>query len=214
MQALAALDVVQTDAPPSPHEQIRATALQLFVDQGFHSVSLRQLAAAVGMQAGSLYNHIESKDALLFELIEHYENALLLALPGKRLVVSDPLKALSAFIRNHVTFTSEHRQRWLLARLEFRCLTADQQRHIQALRDQIASRLAAILQAGIEQERFVRVPVSTMVPCMLAMLNEISSWHSPGHNPSLAATVGLHTKMIHGVLLPSSFGQGGTSAER
>ncbi|TDV72581.1 TetR/AcrR family transcriptional regulator [Pseudomonas sp. LP_7_YM] len=204
MQALAALDVMQTDAPPSPHEQIRAIALQLFVAQGFQSVSLRQLATAVGMQAGSLYNHIESKDALLFELIEQYENDLLLALPGKRLVVGDPLKALNAFIRSHVLFTSEHRQRWLLARLEFRCLTAEQQRHVQRVRDQVASRLTAILQAGMDQARFVRVPVDTMVPCMLAMLNEISSWHSPGHNPSLAATVGLHTKMIHGVLLPSA----------
>lgn len=213
MQALAALDVMQTDAPPSPHEQIRTTALQLFVAQGFQSVSLRQLATAVGMQAGSLYNHIESKDALLFELIEQYENDLLLALPGKRLMVGDPLKALNVFIRSHVLFTSEHRQRWLLARLEFRCLTAEQQRHVQRVRGQIASRLTAILQAGMDQERFVRVPVDTMVPCMLAMLNEISSWHSPGHNPSLAATVGLHTKMIHGVLLPSSLGQRADATE-
>jgi hypothetical protein len=35
------------------------------------------------------------------------------------------------------------------------------------------------------------------------MLNEISSWHSPGSTLPLTAAVGLHTKMIHGVLLPS-----------
>lgn len=204
MQALAAFDVMHSDAPPSPHEHIRTTALQLFVDHGFHSVSLRQLATAVGMQAGSLYNHIESKDALLFELIERYETQLLRALPGNRVILGDPLKALNAFIRAHVTFTSEHRQRWLLARLEYRCLTTDQRPLIQAVRDDTARRLGAILQAGMDQGRFVKVQIQTMVPCMLAMLNEISSWHSPGHTPSLTAAVGLHTKMIHAVLLPSS----------
>lgn len=204
MQALAAVDVTPPHTPPSPRELVRSTALRLFVDQGFQSVSLRQLATAVGMQAGSLYNHIESKDALLFELIEEYETELLQALQGAHVIVGDPLKALNAFIRAHVTFTSEHRQRWLLARLEYRCLPADRRSQVQALRDDTARRLSAILQAGMDQMRFVKVPLQTMVPCMLAMLNEISSWHSPGHSPSLAATVGLHTKMLHAVLLPSS----------
>lgn len=204
MQALATQDVMPTDAPLSPHEQIRTTAVHLFVEYGFQSVSLRQLATAVGMQAGSLYNHIESKAALLFELIEEYETNMLQVLPGKLMILCDPLKALNAFIKSHVAFTVEHRQRWLLARLEYRCLTACQQKSVQALRDETAERLGAILQAGMDQERFMKVPIKTMVPCMLAMLNEISSWHSPGHTPSLTATVGLHTKMIHGVLLPTS----------
>lgn len=199
MQALAALDVT----PASPKAHIRRIALELFVELGFQSVSLRQLANAVGMQAGSLYNHIESKDALLFELIEAYEMELLQALPGERSTASDPLKALNAFIRAHVTFTSTHRQRWLLARLEFRCLPRGQQAQIQVLRDKTALRLQRVLEAGIAQRRFSAVPVPAMVPCMLAMLNEISSWHSPGSTMPLTAAVGLHTRMIHGVLLPS-----------
>jgi AcrR family transcriptional regulator len=203
MQALASLDVTPPLAPASPREQIRRIALEMFVELGFQSVSLRQLAGAVGMQAGSLYNHIESKDALLFELIETYETELFRTLPGNRSVVGDPLKALNAFIRVHVTFTFTHRQQWLLARLEFRCLSRSQQAQIQALRDKTAARLQNILEAGIGQRRFAAVPIGAMVPCMLAMLNEISSWHSPGNSLSLSATVGLHTKMIHGVLLPS-----------
>lgn len=199
MQALAPLDVM----PVSPREHIRRIALELFVELGFQSVSLRQLANAVGMQAGSLYNHIESKDALLFELIEGYETELLQALSGEHGAAGDPLKTLNAFIRAHVTFTSTHRRRWLLARLEFRCLSRSQQAQIQALRDKTALRLQRLLEAGIAQRRFAPVPVPAMVPCMLAMLNEISSWHSPGSSLPLSATVGLHTKMIHGVLLPS-----------
>lgn len=203
MQTLALLDVTPAFAALAPGEHIRRIALQMFVDLGFQSVSLRQLASAVGMQAGSLYNHIESKDALLFELIEAYETELFQSLPSGRIAANDPLKALNAFIRAHVTFTSTHRRRWLLARLEFRCLSRSQQAQIQALRDKTALRLQRLLETGIAQGRFTPVPVAAMVPCMLAMLNEISSWHSPGSTLPLSAAVGLHTKMIHGVLLPS-----------
>lgn len=199
MQALAPLDAM----PVSPKAHIRRIALELFVNLGFQSVSLRQLASAVGMQAGSLYNHIESKDALLFELIEAYEMELLQALPGERSAAIDPLKALNAFIRAHVTFTSTHRLRWLLARLEFRCLPRSRQSQIQVLRDKTALRLQRVLEAGVAQRRFSAVPVQSIVPCMLAMLNEVSSWHSPDSTLPLTAAVGLHTKMIHGVLLPS-----------
>lgn len=201
MQALATLDVTPTAGLASPREHIRRVALDMFVNLGFHSVSLRQLASAVGMQAGSLYNHIESKDALLFELIEAYESDLLQALPDNRKVESDPLKALNLFIRAHVTFTAAHRQRWLLARLEARCLGRSEQAQIQALREKTAARLQHILETGMKQRRFTTVSISAMVPCMLAMLNEISSWHSPGSSLSLNASVGLHTKMIHAVLL-------------
>lgn len=204
MHALLSLDPAPPVGLASPREHIRQVALQMFVELGFHAVSLRQLAGAVGMQAGSLYNHIESKDALLFELIEAYESDLCQALPSGSAVERDPLKALNTFIRTHVTFTDAHRQRWLLARLEYRCLAPAHQAPILALRDQVAARLAYILKAGIEQHRFARVSVSAMVPCMLAMLNEISSWHSPGSTLSLGASIGLHTQMIHAVLQPQS----------
>jgi len=49
-------------------EAIRSVALRLFVTEGYRSVSLRQLAEQAGIQAGSLYHHIESKQCLLFDL--------------------------------------------------------------------------------------------------------------------------------------------------
>lgn len=61
----------------SPHQLVRQVALTLFSELGFHNVSLRKLASALGMQPGSLYHHIEGKQELLFELIDEYETDLL-----------------------------------------------------------------------------------------------------------------------------------------
>lgn len=44
-------------------------AASLFASQGYAATSLRHLAGTVGMKAGSLYYHFDSKDALLTEIL-------------------------------------------------------------------------------------------------------------------------------------------------
>ncbi|HVC34357.1 MAG TPA: helix-turn-helix domain-containing protein [Chloroflexota bacterium] len=51
-------------------EEIRSAALELFYKRGFQASTLRGIAAKVGIQVGSLYNHIGSKSDLLFEIME------------------------------------------------------------------------------------------------------------------------------------------------
>ena len=185
----------------SPREHIRNVALCLFVEQGFQAVSLRQLASAAGMQAGSLYNHFESKQALLFELIESYETELLHALPTFKSTGADPLKALGIFVRTHLHFTLRQDQRSRLTRMEFRCLEQEQQVHIQHLRTACSQRLTAILHHGIERQVFKPVPVNTLVPCLLSLLNDAGNWFGP--HLSMTAAVELQMKMIGGALLPT-----------
>lgn len=57
--------------------QTRDRAVALFAQRGFAGVGLRELAQHLGISAGSLYNHIESKEGLLFELVEQLYRDLL-----------------------------------------------------------------------------------------------------------------------------------------
>ena len=50
-------------------DRVVDTALQMFAEQGYNSVSMRDLAQALGMQAPSLYSHFASKDAMLVAVI-------------------------------------------------------------------------------------------------------------------------------------------------
>jgi AcrR family transcriptional regulator len=50
-------------------EVIRLSAIQLFGKQGYTGTSMRDIAAAVGVLPGSLYAHIESKEALLVDIV-------------------------------------------------------------------------------------------------------------------------------------------------
>jgi TetR/AcrR family transcriptional regulator, cholesterol catabolism regulator len=49
----------------SRQPQVLDAAARLFRTRGFDGTSMRDIAQAVGMQAGSLYCHFETKEALL-----------------------------------------------------------------------------------------------------------------------------------------------------
>jgi AcrR family transcriptional regulator len=61
-----------TNSPPSRGEQTRSAILQaahdLFVEQGYHGTSMRQVAQRAGLALGGLYNHFPSKEAV-FEAV-------------------------------------------------------------------------------------------------------------------------------------------------
>jgi AcrR family transcriptional regulator len=50
-------------------EEIVRTAEMLFKKKGYNAVTMRDIAQAVGIKAASLYNHIQSKQQILSEII-------------------------------------------------------------------------------------------------------------------------------------------------
>ena len=55
---------------------------RLFARHGYAAVSMRQIAGAVGVQAGALYNYTPDKQSLLFDLMTSHLEDLLTALDG------------------------------------------------------------------------------------------------------------------------------------
>src|SRR5579863_3586845 len=44
-------------------------AIDLFYERGYEAATLRQLAAILGVQAGSIYNYVSNKQELLYTII-------------------------------------------------------------------------------------------------------------------------------------------------
>ncbi|PZQ60211.1 MAG: TetR/AcrR family transcriptional regulator [Phenylobacterium zucineum] len=81
-------------------ERILDVALELFAKHGYAGASMRQIAAAVGIRASSLYNHFDGKAAMLTALIDAYgpaRGASRLASPAYRALAADP----EAFCRRY-----------------------------------------------------------------------------------------------------------------
>ncbi|MDO7629346.1 MAG: TetR/AcrR family transcriptional regulator, partial [Loktanella sp.] len=59
--------------------KLRKAARRLIAQHGFAAVSMRQIAAEVGVQAGALYNYTPDKQSLLFDLMREHMDELLTA---------------------------------------------------------------------------------------------------------------------------------------
>jgi len=123
-------------------------ARQLFAARGFHAVSLRELAQALGLQAGSLYSHIHSKDALLEELIEEGFERLIDS-AQLRLRRAEPGQALADFLRHHLAFQLENPDWYVLASLESRHLNSEARHELQALKADYTKLLERLLQVRL-----------------------------------------------------------------
>ncbi len=188
----------------APHLQVRNIALTLFAEQGYQSVSLRKLASALGIQAGSLYNHIASKQDLLFELIDEHESDLLDALEMSVLSNTKPFEQLLVYIRTHIDFNVGHMHRRSIAQLEFRNLSPSQQRLILATRKTQANILANIVQQGIQQHAFKPIRFNATETLLLAMLNEAALMISADSNTAPDDTISSLQRIITALLRADS----------
>src|SRR3954454_19563769 len=129
---------------------IRRAAIRLIHRHGFAAMNLRELADSVGIQPGSLYNHIATKQGLLFDLMQAHmpslradcEAALAAAAP-------DPPAQLSAFLAQHVLYHLERKQEVYIANFELRALDADNAARILAMRHAYEDRLIGLIEAGV-----------------------------------------------------------------
>ena len=61
---------IRTDKADSSRTRILDAAARLFREEGYATVSLRAIAAAAGMKAGSVYYHFDSKQAIVIEILD------------------------------------------------------------------------------------------------------------------------------------------------
>lgn len=153
------------EEPVSRLEQIRTKALELFAERGFAQVGMRELALHLGIAAGSFYHHFESKEKLLFEVIEElYEDLLDAAVLTEK---GNAYGRLQALLRAHIALHERRRLHFLMAEQEFRCLSPQHQEQIRQLRKRYEEKLVRrLLEAG----------ATGSMPLLQATMQGVVSW--------------------------------------
>ena len=181
---------------PKTLEAIRKAGLRLIFEHGYEAMSLRQLASEVGIQVGSLYNHIATKQELLFDLIQDHINELLrqldLALAGKE----EPHDRLRAFVAFHVTYHMTRKREVYIANSELRSLEPRNYEAVVALRSAYEQRLADILADGVAAGVFEVVDVQVATFAILALMTGLCNWYRPGGRLTREAIIAAHEKLV------------------
>ena len=102
--------------------RIKQAALVLFARYGFAAVTMRQIAANVGVQAGAIYNYTPDKQALLFDLL-HGHMADLLSKWATELVPANPIAAIDHFVAFHLDFHIKRPELVFISYMELRNLS-------------------------------------------------------------------------------------------
>ena len=89
-------------------QEIIRTAAALFKERGYSAVTMRDLAAALGIKAASLYNHISSKQELLKEIIIAIAEEFTDGMNTIRSSDRSTLEKLNEIIALHVAITSKN----------------------------------------------------------------------------------------------------------
>ncbi|OKO81162.1 TetR/AcrR family transcriptional regulator [Bradyrhizobium sp. NAS96.2] len=189
---------------PTTLEAIRKAGVRLIFEHGYEAMSLRQLAAEVGIQAGSLYNHISTKQDLLFDLVQDHINDLLReldqALEGK----ADPVERLRAFVAFHVTYHMTRKREVFIANSELRSLDAKNYDAVVALRGAYEQRLAQILTDGLSEGVFEVVDIQVATFAILALLTGLCTWYRPGGRLTRDAIIAAHEKLVLSGVAPQA----------
>jgi AcrR family transcriptional regulator len=171
------VETVTTKRGDRTADLIRSVACDLFYKQGFQATALRDLAQRVGIQVGSLYNHIDSKRNLLFEIMETVMLDLL-AQQRKVAQTEDVVERLRLLIHGHVRFHVQRAREVFIGNSELRSLDRVQRARMVGLRREYEMLFRDVLGEGIAQGRFDAVDVPTTTYGILAMTTWVSTWFS------------------------------------
>jgi AcrR family transcriptional regulator len=162
--------------------ELTRQAARLFAERGYHGTSIDQLAKAMGVQKGSLYAHIASKQELLYATMREGADAFHGALDAidERLPATEKIRLA---LRAHLRVVSEQLDVATVFVREWRYLEGEHRDEILEERRRYEERFRALFREGRELGG-LRTDLDEAAAALLALsaLNWAYTWLAPGRD--------------------------------
>jgi AcrR family transcriptional regulator len=175
---------------PKTLAAIRKAGLDLIYRHGYEATSLRRLAAEVGLREGSLYNHIASKQELLFSLVDDHMDQLLAALTQAMQGIEGAEERLRAFVTFHLRYHMQRPAEVFVINSELRSLDEKGLATIVAKRDSYEAVLIGILAP------FPGTDSRVAAKAIIAMLTGVCTWYRPGGRLTIEEITALYVRLV------------------
>lgn len=190
----------RTDARTNRRDQadrrreIIDAAAAVFQEKGYAAASIQDVADAVDILKGSLYYYIDSKDDLLFEVINEVHQGGLENLERGKDVGGSALERIREFVIRHMTYNARNLQKMTVFFHDFRALSPARRAVIVEERDLYDQHLRGLIASGRE-EGSVRRDVDPRMAAfsILGSINWMYQWFRPDgpkHIDEIAAEFG------------------------
>ena len=167
------------------HRQaIEDVASDLFRERGYAGTSIRDIARALSVQGASLYAHVDSKEDVLWAIVDraasHFEAA---AHAAEREAASrrpgDPAEAVAALVRAHIQVLTADVDEASVFVHEWRALGEMRRSAILARRDAYEARFRRPIEEGIAVGAFAMTDPAIASTALLTALNGVATWYDP-----------------------------------
>jgi AcrR family transcriptional regulator len=175
----ASPDPIERRRPGVSAAQVRDVALDLFARQGYHGTAVSEIAAMLQIRTPSLYNHMESKQQLLAEIIGETTRAVWAeyeaAVAGRSAVVDQLRAAAEVYARRHAT----HPREAVIVNRDVSSLEEPLRGEVIALRRRHERAIRGLIEAGNRDGVFaVEVPLLASFG-ILELCVSIAHWFEP-----------------------------------
>ncbi|HEY0677607.1 MAG TPA: TetR/AcrR family transcriptional regulator [Chitinophagaceae bacterium] len=165
-------------------EVIIEKATRLFLEKGFAAASMRDLAEHVGVEAASLYNHIQSKSEILQEICFKVANEFISHLEQVESSQKSAIEKMEILIRFHIRKMLNEYESIYISDHEWRHLPEPYLSNFLNQRRHYRKRLAAIIEQGIQSGEMKQIEPYVAVLTILSAISGIESWHRSRKNIS------------------------------
>ncbi|MFT4094699.1 MAG: TetR/AcrR family transcriptional regulator [Niabella sp.] len=156
---------------------ILTTAAAMFREKGFAASSMRDIAEKIGIEAASLYNHIQSKAQILEEIIWGVSEDCKNHLDDLEKSNHSSLEKIESLIRFHTNMMLHHFEVYSVMVKEWMHLGENELARFAAERRNYVKRMEAIVADGIEKEELRPLMPYVVVLNILSSVRGLEFWH-------------------------------------
>lgn len=169
-------------------DRIAGAATRLFAERGYHGTSMRDIAEASGIRAGSLYAHIRAKEDLLSRVVEEAAQRFSDRLDEVLAADLDPPERLRRALRAHVEVVAADRDAARVFLHEWTALRGEARVRAMALRQDYEARWDRVIGEGMAGGTFRKGDRTLARILVLSAANWVYTWFDPA-GPLTAAQV-------------------------
>jgi AcrR family transcriptional regulator len=182
--------------------EIIDAAASVFAAKGYQAATVQDIASRVGLLKGSLYYYIESKEDLLFALVERaYLDTIDWITTSDAVGVGDAPTRMRTFIERWMANLAQQSARMKLTEREGRHLSAQHAAAVRKLASRIEAMVRTIIEEGVaEGSFFADTDAVTGAKSILSLLNATAAWYRPSGPLSWADITASHQRFVLGGL--------------
>jgi AcrR family transcriptional regulator len=193
------------DTVVDSRQEILRTAARLFQQRGYDATSMNDVAAALKLSKGGLYHHFQSKDEILFEIMNHAMEITQERVLNPVRGIADPEERLRALIRLHIEVVLSPRDREITVMLhENHPLPPTLRKRINSRKKEyihfLENLIGEVQEKGRQQTK-IKVSPRAAAFALLGMINWIYQWYKPEGELQAQNLVPQFTDLIFGGIL-------------